>query len=61
MITNELQMTKWCRGRHGLDHMVVGFTTTCAISAYHLYSCKFEPCLSLRGVLDTTLYDKVCQ
>jgi len=23
------------RGRRGLDRMVVGFTTTCAISAYH--------------------------
>jgi hypothetical protein len=22
-------------GRHGHDRMVVGFTTTCAISAYH--------------------------
>jgi len=22
-------------GRRGRDHMVVGFTTTCAISAYH--------------------------
>jgi len=22
------------RGRRGRDHMVVGFTTTCAISAY---------------------------
>jgi len=22
-------------GRRGPDHMVVGFTTTCAISAYH--------------------------
>ena len=22
-------------GRHGLDRMVVGFTTTCAISAFH--------------------------
>ena len=22
-------------GRHGRDHMVVGFTTTCVISAYH--------------------------
>jgi len=40
--------------------MVVGFTTICAISAYHHLSCKFEPC-SLRGVLDTTLCDKVCQ
>jgi len=34
------------------DRMVVGFTTTCAISAYHH---------SLRGVLDTTLCEKVCQ
>ena len=23
------------RGHRGPDHMVVGFTTTCAISAYH--------------------------
>ena len=23
------------RGRRGRDHMVVGFKTTCAISAYH--------------------------
>jgi hypothetical protein len=23
------------RGRRGCDHMVVEFTTTCAISAYH--------------------------
>ena len=23
------------RGRRGCDRMVVGFTTTCAISAYH--------------------------
>jgi len=23
------------RGRRGCDHMVVGFTTTCAISVYH--------------------------
>jgi hypothetical protein len=23
------------RGRHGRDRMVVGFTATCAISAYH--------------------------
>ena len=46
-----------CRGR---DHLVVGFTTTCAISADHHYSCEFEPC-SWRDVLDTTLCDKVCQ
>jgi hypothetical protein len=33
-------MTYW--GRHGHDHMVVGFTTTYAISAYHHWSCEFE-------------------
>ena len=39
--------------------MVVGFTTTCAIRAYHHYRCEFE---SRSGeVHDTTLCDKVCQ
>ena len=46
-----------CRGR---DRTVVGFTTTCAISAYHHLSCEFNP-YSWRGVLGTTLCDKVCQ
>jgi len=23
------------KGRHGRDRMIVGFTSTCAISAYH--------------------------
>jgi len=27
------------QGRHGNDCMVVGFTTTCAISAHHHLSC----------------------
>jgi hypothetical protein len=40
--------------------MVVGFTTTYAISAYHHQNCEFEP-RSWRGVLDTTLCDKVGQ
>jgi len=40
-----------CPGR---DRMVVGFTSTCVISAYHHKSCEFEP-RSWRGVLDTTL------
>ena len=40
--------------------MVDGFTITCVISAYHHWSCEFEPCLWW-GVLDTTLCDKVCQ
>jgi hypothetical protein len=34
------------RGDHrGSDRMVVGFTTTYAISSYHHKSCKFESCL----------------
>jgi hypothetical protein len=55
-------------GHRGHDSMVVGFETTCAISAYqqkttcaisaYLQSCEFESCV-LRGVLDTTLCDKV--
>jgi hypothetical protein len=40
--------------------MVVEFTTTCAIIAYHYLSCEFEP-HSWRGILDKTLCDKVCQ
>jgi len=30
------------RGRRGCDRMVVGFTTTYAISAYHHGCCEFE-------------------
>jgi hypothetical protein len=37
-----------------------GFTNSCEIDAYHHYSYEFKPC-SLRGVLDTTLCDKVCR
>ena len=29
-------------GRHGRDCMIVGFTTTCAIRAYHHSRCGFE-------------------
>ena len=42
------------------DRMVVRFTTTYAIGAYHHYCCKFES-RSWRGVVDTTLCVKVCQ
>jgi hypothetical protein len=42
-------------GRLGRDRMVVGFTTTCAISALWVRTPL------RRGVLDTTLCDKVCQ
>ena len=31
-------------GRHGRDCMVVGFTITCGISAYHHLSREFMPC-----------------
>ena len=48
------------RGRRGRDRIIVGFITTYAISAYHHLSCEFES-RSWRGVLDTTLCDKVCQ
>jgi hypothetical protein len=48
------------RGHRGCDRIVVGFTTTYAISAYHHWCCEFES-RSGRGVLDTTLCDKVCQ
>ena len=47
------------RRRRGHERMVVGFITTYAISAYRHLSCEFEPC-SWRGILDTTLCDKVC-
>jgi hypothetical protein len=46
--------------RRGRDRMVVGLTTTCAISTYHHYSVEFES-RSWRGVLNTTLCDKGCQ
>ena len=53
--------TKLYDGHHDRDRMVVGFTTACAISAYHHPRCEFEP-RSWRRVLDTTLCDnKVCQ
>jgi len=42
-----------------VSSMVVGFTTTYAISAHHHWSCEFES-RSWWGVLDTTLCDKVC-
>ena len=45
------------RVRHGRDRMVVGFTSTCAVSAYYHWSCEFES-HSWQGVLDTILCDK---
>ena len=42
--------------RSGRDRIVVGFTTTYAISVYLHYRCELES-RSWRGVLDTTLCD----
>ena len=47
------------RGRPGHGSMVVGFTTTCAISAYHHWRWVRIPLR--RCVLHTTLCDKDCQ
>ena len=41
--------------RGGRDPMIVGFTTTYAISAYHDWRCEFEPHSG-----DKTLWDEVC-
>jgi hypothetical protein len=41
--------TRWLRGHCGRDCMVVGCTTTYAISAYHHWCCEFES-RSRRGV-----------
>jgi len=37
------------RGHRGRDRMIVGFTTTYAISAYHHWCCVFDS-RSVRGV-----------
>ena len=43
------------RDGRGRDHMVVGFTMICGISAYHHLRCEFKSC-SWRGVLDIMKY-----
>ena len=37
LFCKSIHLFNWGRGHHGRDHdrMVVGFLTTCAISAYH--------------------------
>ena len=39
---DHLLSTRLKRDRRGRNRMVVGFTTTCTISAYHQYRCEFE-------------------
>lgn len=48
------------RGRHGRDRMVVKFTTTYTINAYHYFSCEVES-HSWRCAIGATLFAKVCQ
>ena len=49
-------------GHHGCDRMVVGFTTTCAISAYHHLSCEFESRSGeVYSIQHWSLCDRVCQ
>ena len=47
-------ITQILMGRRSLDRMVFAII----ISACHHLSCEFEP-RSLRGILDTTLCDRV--
>jgi hypothetical protein len=53
-------MTYNKNGRRCRVRMVIGYSTTYEISAYHHQHCEFEP-HSWRGELDTRLCDKVCQ
>ena len=47
-------------GEGGLWSYGCWISTNYAVSAYHLWSCEIET-HAWRGVLDTTLCDKVCQ
>jgi hypothetical protein len=60
LILIRLQYIRLKRGCSVRSHMVVGFTTTCAISVYHHLSCEFKS-RSWRGVLETNSCDNVCQ
>jgi hypothetical protein len=53
LIYNVVYMVSiFSRGCHG--RMIVGFTNTCVISAYHHSGCELES-HSWQGLLDTTL------
>jgi hypothetical protein len=41
-ISKYLNSHIWLGGRRGRHRMVVGFTTTYAITAYHHWCCEFE-------------------
>ena len=42
LILNVCSFPMYYQNRRGRDLMVVGFTATYAVSAYHQYSCEFE-------------------
>ena len=44
----DIKLSLILRGRRGRDRMLVGFTTTYSIDAYHRLCCEFES-PSLRG------------
>ena len=54
----DLRVLSTMGDRRGRDHIIVGFTTNYAISAYHQSRCEFES-RSCRGVL-ATLCDTFC-
>ena len=54
-VTDSCQKRDCC----GRDRMVVVFTTTYAVSAYHHWSCDFFESRSWWGVLDTTSCDNI--
>ena len=41
-VTTHKNLLLQYRGRHGRDRMIVGFTTTSVISAYHHKSCELK-------------------
>ena len=47
-------------GRHARDRMMVEFTTSYVVRAYHHLSCEFES-RSRRCVLDIAKWHKLCQ
>jgi len=56
VILHRLRFKLYGKGRRcGRHRMVVGFTTTYAISAYHHRRIPLR-----RSLVDSTLYDKVC-
>ena len=55
----QVYIQKYLLGAVMVDHMIVGFTTTYVISAYHHWSCEFDSC---SGDVNSIQHDViVCQ